>query len=485
MTALERLAASVLLPGFSSASAPDWLLDWLDRGLAGVCLFGQNVVDPAQLRRLTDELHARRAGVLVASDEEGGTVTRMESATGSSWPGHGTLGALDDPRTTYDVARGLGAAARAAGIDVVAAPVVDVASEPDNPVIGVRSFGADPALVARHGAQFVEGLQAAGVAACAKHFPGHGATRTDSHVALPVIEVDEATWRRRDLPPFTAAVGAGTRCVMTAHVVLTALDAVPATMSAPVLRLLREELDYDGVIVSDALDMRAISHGVGRAEGAVRALEAGVDLLCIGNPDFPDPYDDEAAVEEVVAAVVAAVAGGRLTRERLEEASGRVAALGAWAAQQAGRPRTPQPADLGVSAARCALQVRGEVGVRDDAVVLVPRTAVGFAAGRRESALVAELTARRPSWPVVADADATRARGVAADGRRVVVVVDGRLDAEAVDTVRAVLDERPDSVVVYGGPAGASDPGDHTVHTHGGGRATARAAADLILEETR
>ncbi len=486
MTSLERLAASVLLPGFSATSAPRWLLEWLDRGLAGVCLFGQNVVDAPQVRALTDELHARRPGVLVASDEEGGTVTRLEASTGSSWPGHATLGALDDPRTTHDVAAGIGAAARAAGIDLVAAPVVDVGSEPDNPVIGVRSFGAEPSLVARHGAAFVTGLQAAGVAACAKHFPGHGATRTDSHVALPVLDVDEATWRDRDLPPFEAAAGAGSRCMMTAHVVLTALDSEPATMSAPVLRLLREELGYDGVIVSDALDMRAISHRVGRAEGAVRALVAGVDLLCVGNPVFPDPYDDEAAVEELVAAVVAAVRGGRLTRERLEAASRRVRDLGAWTQAQAARPvAEPVGGDLGASAARRALRVRGQVGVHGNAVVLVPRTAVGFAAGRRESALVTELAARRPSWPVVVEATAEQARTVAEAERRVLVVVDGRLDEDAAAAVRAVLAQRPDSVVVYGGPTGAADPGEHTVHTHGGGRATARAAVDLILEETR
>lgn len=490
MTELRRLAASVLLPGFTATTVPDWLARWLDDGLAGVLLFGQNVTDPEQARRLTDDLHGRRAGVLVASDEEGGTVTRLEGSAGSSWPGHATLGALDDPEATYAVAAALGAQARAAGIDLVAAPVVDVNSEPANPVIGIRSFGADPQLVARHGAAFVRGLQAAGVAACAKHFPGHGATRTDSHVALPVLDADLATLRRRDLPPFRAVVDAGVRSVMTAHVVLTAIDERPATMSPPALAMLRHDLGFTGVVVSDALDMRAISHRVGRAVGAVQALAAGVDLLCVGNPVFPEPYDEQAAVEELVAAVVAAVEDGTLSRARLEEAAERVRQLAAGVASS---PPPPVAADgpvarsLGVDVARRALRIHGDVAVRGDALVAVPRTAVGFAAGRRESTLVSVLTGRRPAWKV---AEVVTGQDVGAvldqaDGGSLVIVVDGRLDAEVAGLVRALLAGRPDAVVVYGGLAGTDDPGERTVHSFGGGRATAEAVAAAIVEEDR
>ena len=262
--ALRRLALAVVLPGFVGTTVPDWLRRRLDDGLAGVCLFGQNVADDAQVTALGAALHDVRPDVLVTADEEGGSVTRLDAAAGSPWPGHASLGALDDLDVTEGVARGLGAAARERGVDVVLGPVVDVGSEPDNPVIGERSFGADPALVGRHGAAFVRGLQDAGVAACAKHFPGHGATRTDSHLDLPVIDVDEATWRARDLAPFADAVAAGVRCVMTAHVVVSCLDDVPATLSGRALGLLRTELGFDGVVLTDALDMRAISDGVGR-----------------------------------------------------------------------------------------------------------------------------------------------------------------------------------------------------------------------------
>src|SRR6266536_1808351 len=180
------MADGCLLPGFAGTRAPDWILRRLDGGLGGAVLFSRNVADPAQVAALTAELHAARPDGLVAIDEEGGDVTRLESATGSSYPGNLALGAAGDPELTRAVAASLGAELAAAGIDLDLAPVADVNSNPDNPVFGVRSFGADPDLVGAHTAAFVAGLQSAGVAACVKHFPGHGDTSVDSHLDLPV-----------------------------------------------------------------------------------------------------------------------------------------------------------------------------------------------------------------------------------------------------------------------------------------------------------
>ena len=228
------------------------------------------------------------------SDEEGGDVTRLEAATGSSYPSHAALGALDDVDATRRVAAAMGRRLRDVGIDVALAPVVDVNADPENPVIGTRSFGATPDLVARHGAAFVRGLQGAGVVACAKHYPGHGSTHTDSHLALPTVADPVEVLLERDLAPFRAAVEAGVRCVMTAHVVFPAydpVDKVPATLSPVLLGLLRRELGFGGVVITDALDMKAISATVGHGEGAVRSLAAGADLLCIGNPGYPETYD--------------------------------------------------------------------------------------------------------------------------------------------------------------------------------------------------
>jgi beta-N-acetylhexosaminidase len=475
---LRRLASSVVLPGFPGATVPRWLEQRLADGLAGVCLFGQNVESADQVRELTAALHAARPGVLITSDEEGGSVTRLDGRTGSPWPGHATLGALDDTGATSRVAAGLGARARALGVDVVLAPVVDVGSEPDNPVIGERSFGADPALVSRQGAAFVQGLQSGGVAACAKHFPGHGATRVDSHVALPVIEVDEKTYRARDLAPFAAMVEAGVRCVMTAHVVVRCLDDRPATMSRRVIGLLRDELGFDGVVLTDALDMRAISAGVGRDAGAIEALDAGVDLLCIGNPGFPDPYDAETVLDEVVDAVVRALADGAVPVARLEQAAARVAGL----ADSLG-PAPDEVLDdaaalrLGSEVARSALSVRGEVRVDGPALVLVARPELSYAAGGRDSVL-AELLRERPGWQVaeVADGDDAASRAAAATGQ-VVLVVEGRSTPAGAKVVDAVLTAAPGAVVVHQdrGPDAA-----RSVQTYGGGAATAHAVAELL-----
>jgi beta-N-acetylhexosaminidase len=478
----RRLALSVLLPGFLGPTVPGWLRERLAEGLAGVCLFGQNVGSAQQVAALTADLHGVRDGVLVASDEEGGSVTRLDARDGSPWPGHATLGALDDPAATFDVAVALGGAAAAVGVDLVLAPVLDVNSEPDNPVIGVRSFGATPDLVSRHGVAFVEGLARSGVLACAKHFPGHGATRTDSHVGLPVLDVDADTWRARDLAPFAAAVRAGVPAVMTAHVVVSALDDRPATLSARVLGVLRDELGFSGAVVSDALDMRAISAGVGRGEGAVLALAAGVDLLCVGNPEFPDPYDDEAAVEEVVGAVERAVADGRLPTGRLEEASARVAALAAHAGSAVAPPADPA---LGAAVATRALRVRGDVRVDGEAVVLVPRAPMSYAAGRADSALVTRLRSARPGWPVHDVRGPDEARAVAGTGGEVLVVVEGRPDPSYAAVVAAVLEDHPRAVVVYGGLPTPHDAGGRTVHTHGTGAATAEATLDQLLGERR
>jgi beta-N-acetylhexosaminidase len=481
MTDARALALSVLMPGFTGTTVPAWLRDRVQDGLAGVCLFGQNVDSDQQVRELTADLHAIRPGVLVSADEEGGSVSRLDGAA-SRWPGHATLGALDDEQATYDVAAGLATQARAAGVDIVLAPVVDVNSEPDNPVIGVRSFGATPDLVARHGAAFVRGLQDHGVAACVKHYPGHGATRTDSHLELPVLDVAEDLWRRRDLAPFAAAVAASARCVMTAHVVVRAVDEEPATMSRRLLAMLREDLGFEGVVVSDALDMRAISAGVGRAAGAVRALAAGVDLLCVGNPVFPDGYDEEAAVDEIVEAVDKAVADGVLPPDRLEQAARRVGRL------RGQPPAAPvdrgQQLREGVAVARRAIDVHGDVHIDGpEAVVLVPTPRIAYAAGRTSSALVAALVDRRPGWQVVEVDDAAAAAEAVDESRPTLVVVEGRPDPRNAEVVRAVLRRRPDAVVVYGGLARPDDAGERTMHTYGAGAATALAAVELLLGE--
>jgi len=318
-TTSPTAALPVLLPGFEGTELPDWLRERLADGLAGVCLFASNIASPVQLRELTAAIRAANPGAVIAIDEEGGDVTRLYQHAGSPYPGNAILGRIDDVAYTRTVAATVGAQLAAVGVTLDFAPDADINSDDANPVIGVRSFGADPELVSRHTAAWIEGLQSLGVAASAKHFPGHGDTSSDSHLAMPVVDLPLATLRGRELRPFAAAIAAGTRSVMTSHILLPQLDAENvATFSPRILGgLLRDELGFAGAIVTDALDMRGASDGIGMAAAAVRALDAGADLLCLGTAGTA------AQVDGIAAAIAAEVAGSRL-----DDARARVVPLG-------------------------------------------------------------------------------------------------------------------------------------------------------------
>ncbi|WP_029261830.1 MULTISPECIES: glycoside hydrolase family 3 N-terminal domain-containing protein [unclassified Microbacterium] len=327
---LARLANGVLWPGFFGTEAPEWLRAELRHGLAGVVYFGQNVGEG--LPALSAAILDANPDALIGIDEEGGSVTRLESATGSTVPGAAQLGLLDDLVASEKTGAELARRVRAVGANVVLGPVADVNTDPRNPVIGVRAFGDDEALVSRHVVATIDGIQDAAVAACVKHFPGHGDTHMDSHHSLPEITLDLEEFERVHLEPFRAAVDAGVDAVMTAHIVVPAWGEQPATLNPRVLGKLRD-WGYDGVIITDALDMAAIRETVGLGGGAALALAAGADLLCIGNPTNPGdaalPDQDERDFRAARDGIVAALRDGSLSRERVEEAARRVAALAA------------------------------------------------------------------------------------------------------------------------------------------------------------
>src|SRR5690349_11265711 len=310
MDKLIGLANAVLQPGFEGSRAPDWLRQRLAQGLGGVALFARNIVDAEQVAQLTATLRAEKSDVIVALDEEAGDVTRLYAHAGSPWPGNLALGAIDDPELTAAVAERLGWDLAAAGITVNYAPDADVNLDPNNPVIGVRAFGAEPDLVARHTAAWVRGLQRAGVAACAKHFPGHGNTSVDSHLDVPVIKASRAELDAGELVPFRAAIDAGVLAVMSAHLRVPALDPdLPATLSPRIMTgLLRDELGFGRLIVTDGIEMRAISDRFGLEHATVLALVAGNDAICIGGD-----HADEPTAIRLRDAIVGAVCRGELS----------------------------------------------------------------------------------------------------------------------------------------------------------------------------
>jgi beta-N-acetylhexosaminidase len=476
---VERWAAACLLASFPGHQAPDWIMRWLERGLGGIVLFADNVREPEQVAELSSALRGRRPDLVVAIDEEGGDVTRLEAAAGSSYPGNLALGSVDDVELTRAVAGAIADESQAAGVTLNLAPVADVNSNSRNPVIGVRSFGSRPELVARHVSAFVTGTQERGVAACAKHFPGHGDTAVDSHLDLPTVDVDRDELVSGPLVPFRAAVEAGVAAIMTAHILAPALDSVPATLSEPVVTgLLRRELGFDGAIVSDALEMKAISAHVGIEEGAVRALAAGVDALCIGHDV------DDGLVERLHGALLQAVGSGRLRRERLEEAAAAVTRLGRFKAVAASNG-APDSA-IGAEAARRALRVRGDVALDGSPLVIELEPPPMVAAGPAAHRLGSEISARRPSSDVVSLHERTRelaALARSAEGRPLVLVLrDAARHLWQRDTASDLIELRPDAVVVETGLPGWT-PSETTayIETFGSGRVNLAAAADLLV----
>ncbi|MFY1655168.1 glycoside hydrolase family 3 N-terminal domain-containing protein [Solwaraspora sp. WMMB762] len=474
--ALRRLALRTLLAAYPGTAVPQWAIDLVGDGLAGHTLFGGNVDRPEQLRAATDALRAARADVLIAIDEEGGDVTRLAHATGSPYPGNAALGAVDDPALTRQVYRAIGDELATCGANLDLAPTVDVNTADDNPIIGTRSFGADPALVATHATAAVAGLADAGVAACAKHFPGHGATVTDSHLELPTVDVPMAVLRRRDLPPFAAVVEAGTPAIMTAHIRVPALTGdAPATFSRAALTgLLRDEYGFTGVIVTDALEMRGATlaaGGIGPA--AVAALAAGADLLCIG------ARVDHALVERVAAGIVAAIGDGTLPVGRVEQAAGRVTALAAVVRPAAGG--TAGPADLGYAAARRAVRVEGTLDGLADALVVQLTAGSTIAEGRVPWGLGPHLGNARQLR--VAPAEVTAEQVATAAAGRPLVLVGRHLHRVpgAGDLIERLATRHPVAVVEMGWPSAWRPAGVRAfVTTYGASHANGRAAAEAL-----
>ena len=488
--ALAALADAILIPPFFGTTPPPWLLRALGRGLAGVTFFGSNMTGDTAALTATLREAAKNGGTaaepVIAIDEEGGDVTRVTYTSGSPYPGNAALGAVDDVALTRSVYAAIGTDLARLGINTDLAPCADVLAPDGSLVVGTRSFGSDPALVARHVAAAVAGLQSAGVAACAKHFPGHGSTAGDSHRELATVAGTMQDLRVRDLPPFVAAIGAASLAMMPGHLRVPELTGeLPATLSpAAITGLLRGELGFDGVVICDALEMKAASAAFGIPEAAVLAVIAGTDLLCLGRDT------DEAMYHAVRSALADAVTSGRLAARRLEEAAARVARLRARLA--ADRDASGIAADgkvgagdgIGLVAARRALRSSGPVaGPLTDPLVVEVEPEENIAAGRfpwgfEPWADVHRVEVSGDDGPVLTH---TAAAGILADaaGRSLVLAV---RDARGVlPLVGELVKARPDTVLVeMGVPAWAPPAEISYLATYGASRACAQAAAEAL-----
>ncbi|WP_049972684.1 beta-N-acetylhexosaminidase [Haladaptatus cibarius] len=363
---LDEKVGQLFVAGFDG-STPTAEIEALiaDRWLGGVIYFSRNVESPEQLRTLSRTLHGvvpdGAPPLFVSIDQEGGRVARL--SWGTEQPSMMSFGAADDPALAARAGDAVGCELRALGIDMNLAPVLDVNNNPDNPVIGVRSFGERPDRVAELGAAFADGLQDASVVACGKHFPGHGDTVVDSHLDMPVIDHDRDRLDRVELRPFRRAIEAGIDAIMTTHVAFPAIadDERPATLSHRVVTgLLREELGFDGLVVTDCMEMSAIADGVGTVEGCVQAVEAGCDLICVSHT----PSKQRAAID----AVGDAVTSGRIEESRIDRSVRRI--LRAKRTYDAGTVGDEAQWDAAAADCRTVARTVAERGVtlvRDDA----------------------------------------------------------------------------------------------------------------------
>lgn len=324
---LKQKIGQLFVFGFHGYEPSEPIIALIEQyGIGGTIYFTRNIKDAKQVYHLSGKLKdiaeaAGRPPLLTAIDQEGGMVARLTDGV-TLMPGNMAIGAAGSAEGAFELARICGKELRLLGITMNYAPVLDVNNNPANPVINVRSYSDRPSVVAELGTAAVKGYQAAGVAATVKHFPGHGDTDVDSHHSLPVLPHERKRLDAIELQPFRAAIAAGADAIMTAHVSLPALDpsGVPSTLSAPVLTsLLREELGYDGVVVTDCLEMDAIDRQYGPGKGAVMALKAGADMVLVSHT-----YEKQAAA---LKAVEEAAVSGELPVSRIEEALERVMRL--------------------------------------------------------------------------------------------------------------------------------------------------------------
>jgi beta-N-acetylhexosaminidase len=318
MNDLQSKIARMFCFGFDGHQPTSELRDLLQLGVQHVILFARNVTDGQQVFELTAQIKRDASHpIMICVDQEGGRVRRLRDGF-TPIPAMRALGQTGDEKLARRVGEVLGRELRSVNIDVDFAPCMDVDTNPANPVIAARSFGSDPSLVSRLGCAVIAGMQEQTVAACVKHFPGHGDTQIDSHLALPRVNHSMDRLNSVELPPFKAAIDAGVASIMSAHVIVEPLDDhYPATLSAVVLeKIVRERLGFDGVIYTDDFEMKAIADHYGFEEAIIRGVLAGCDVILICHT----PELQRKGIETLLAAVQS----GKISRQRIEQSSRRI-----------------------------------------------------------------------------------------------------------------------------------------------------------------
>ena len=464
---LERKVGQLMSVAFHGTKITSSLESMIrDRGLGGVILYSENFTDASGLTKLVADLDqiardAKSLPLFIEIDQEGGPVIRINKGA-TILPGQMALAATPDPERSVRTAATITASElRALGVNWNFAPVADVNDEPTNPIISNRSFSSDPARVSSLVTAAIQAYGTAGFICCAKHFPGHGSTTTDSHTGLPKIEVDRATLDRIELPPFRAAIAAGVPAIMSAHIVVPSLDAtpeLPVTLSRPVMTdLVRGTLGFGGIVVTDDLEMGALK-SVGEAAAGLRALQAGADYLLF--------RFDEAAQLEGHRLITEAVRSGSLDSAQLDRSVRRIVDVKRRFGILDGRRDQSAP-DL-VANARTSLELargattllrnRGVLPLRGRILAVSPTNAdITFFEG--QATLGSVIAAKRPDTivqslplhPSAAEIDKVVSASRAADA---VVVGTTNLFAypEQVDLVRSLAKDKPLAVVALRGP---------------------------------
>jgi beta-N-acetylhexosaminidase len=449
MTDIRTLAAGVICVGFEGTRIAPELEGMLrETPLAGLILFARNIESLAQTRALTDRIREILPNPIIAIDQEGGRVARLRDSV-EELPAMLALAATGDTELAERAGSQLGFDLRRAGVNVDYAPVLDLMLMRMNTVIGARAFGDDPQQVIRFGDAFARGLRSSGMVPTFKHFPGHGSTEVDSHLDLPAIDLDEQTFRSRDLLPFSTLLPRA-EALMTAHIIVRTLDAqLPATLSPRILtQVLRDEIGFEGVCFTDCMQMDAIAKGVGSTEGAVQAVIAGADCVLIS-------HSTQLALESIDR-IVEAVATGRLSRSRLEQAHARVQALRAKLQQPL--PLEAQPPHSGVGreiGRRAVTVIRGTAeatGAQSIIVSFEGATTEGVQGLHTEHASLAggkdvpEL--RLPLDPQTAQVDELVADLRARGKRPVILLRRAHVYAGQAAAVRSLLQAFPDALLV-------------------------------------